>query len=40
MIAFTSDKQFLVMLGFAVGRNSLARYLRTQRTADPPSRAA
>jgi hypothetical protein len=40
MIAFTSDKQFLVMLGFAVGRNSLARYLRTQRSADPPSRAA
>jgi hypothetical protein len=40
MIAFTSDKQFLVILGFAIGRNSLARYLRAQGTADPPNLAA
>lgn len=40
MIAYTSDKQFLVMLGHAIGRNSLARYIRTQRSAAPPGIAA
>ncbi|MFD6197312.1 hypothetical protein ACFWE3_11470 [Mycobacteriaceae bacterium NPDC060252] len=31
MIAYTAARQFLVMLGFAIGRNSLARWLRKQR---------
>lgn len=32
MIAYSAARQYLVMLGFAIGRNSLARWLRQQRT--------
>ncbi|SKG85679.1 Uncharacterised protein [Mycobacteroides abscessus subsp. bolletii] len=31
MIAYTAQRQFLVMLGFAIGRNSLTRWLRKLR---------
>jgi hypothetical protein len=40
MIAYTSDRQYLVMLGFAIGRNSLAWLLRHRRNADPPGLVA
>jgi hypothetical protein len=40
MISFRRDRQLLVILGFAIGRNSIARYLRLRRSADPPTAAA
>jgi hypothetical protein len=40
MIAFRRERQLLVVLGFAIGRNSIARYLRLRRSADPPRAAA
>ncbi|WP_255485996.1 hypothetical protein [Mycobacteroides sp. LB1] len=33
MIAYSAARQYLVMLGFAIGRNSLARWLRQQQTS-------